>query len=208
MNLNPSFRRPVNGKMKLYHIVARSENGVIGKDNKLPWHFSADLKRFKQLTMENTVIMGRKTFESIGSKPLPGRENFVLTHSKRTNQDHLHFFNSLETALKNVSTPKAFIIGGENLFKQTMARIDGIFLTRIQGTYEGDAFYPPIPAHFEEREREVSQDNSEIEFIYLENTKKSVLLSEATRLRVRQSREHLRDPSASPQDDNDRGGNR
>ena len=64
--------------MKLYHIVAMSRDRVIGKDNKLPWHFSEDLKRFKTITMGQTVIMGRKTFESI-AKPLPGRENFVLT---------------------------------------------------------------------------------------------------------------------------------
>ena len=159
--------------MKLYHIVALSKNGVIGKDNQLPWHFSADLKRFKQLTMGYTVIMGLKTFESLGSNPLPGRENLVLTHSKRTNQDHLHFFNSLETALKNVSTPKAFIIGGENLFKQTMARIDGIWLTQIDGDYEGDVYYPEIhDSTFELKSREKSEEEPKLEFLYYERKQK------------------------------------
>ena len=160
--------------MKLFHIVAVAEGGVIGKENRLPWHFSSDLKRFKQTTMGSTLLMGRKTFESIGGRPLTGRENFVLTHSKppAPEAENLKFFDSFESALKGVKTEKAFIIGGAKIFRQTMNQIDGIFLTRIHETYEGDAFYPPIPAHFEEREREVSQDNSEIEFIYLENTKK------------------------------------
>lgn len=155
--------------MKLYHIVAMSEGRVIGKDNHLPWHFSADLKNFKQLTMGHTVLMGRKTFESIG-KPLPGRENFVLTHSPKEEGERLHFFHSLEEALSHVKTEKAFIIGGGRLFQQTMNRIDGIFLTRIHAAYEGDTFYPPTPDFFKEKEKKLLQENPKIEFIYLENT--------------------------------------
>lgn len=152
--------------MKLYHVVAVSQNHVIGKDNKLPWHFSADLKRFKALTMGHTVIMGRKTFESIG-KPLPGRENFVLSH-KLGQFLGAQFFTSIESALSAVKTEKAFIIGGEEVFKQTMDRIDGIYMTQIHVSYEGDAFYPPPPASFKEKERETLQESPKIEWVYLE----------------------------------------
>ena len=158
--------------MELYHIVATSGGGVIGKGNKLPWHSSADLKHFKALTMGSTVIMGRKTFESIG-KPLPGRENFVLTHSKNPNRGNIKFFDSLENALENISTPKAFIIGGEDVFKQTLDKVAGVWLTKVQGQYQGDAYYPEIPANiFEIKSREKSQDDPRLEFIYYERKRK------------------------------------
>lgn len=154
--------------MKLYHVVAVSQNNVIGKNNKLPWHFSADLKRFKALTLGHTVIMGRKTFESIG-KALPGRENFVLSHTPRQSPG-VQFFTSIEPALAAVKTEKAFIIGGEEVFKQTIGRIDGIYMTRIQASYEGDAFYPALPSSFKEKERELLQENPRIELISLERS--------------------------------------
>ncbi len=136
----------------------------------MPWHFSADLKRFKQLTLGNTVIMGRKTFESLG-KPLPGRENFVLTHSKRANEAPLKFFSSIDEALKNVSTEKAFIIGGEKVFQQTIDKVEGIWLTRIDEDYEGDVFYPEIPRLFEIKTREKSPEEPKLEFLYYEKKK-------------------------------------
>ena len=152
-----------------------SDNRVIGKEGKLPWHFSEDLKRFKQLTMGNTILMGRKTFQSLGEKPLSGRENFVLSRSIlkdsggkgiRFNFINCSFFDSLDVALKSVSTEKCFIIGGAEIFKQTMNRIDGIFLTQIHEVYEGDAFYPEIPeAVFEIRKRERSAEEPKLEFI-------------------------------------------
>lgn len=152
----------------LYHIVAAAENRVIGKENRLPWHFSADLKHFKRLTLGMTVIMGRKTFESIG-KPLPGRQNFVLSRSmkKENYPEHpsLKFFISLDDALKQIATPDAFFIGGAELYRQTIERTDGIWLTQIPGIFEGDAFYPEIPAAFREVSRETLQENPRIESI-------------------------------------------
>lgn len=155
--------------MKLYHVVAMARNRVIGKDNRLPWHFCADLKHFKQLTMGSTILMGRKTFESIG-KPLPGRENFVLSRSRKNAEvnPHLKFFGSLEEALSNVQTSKAFIAGGAEIFVQTFDKIDGIYLTSIDQDYEGDTFYPEIPAAFQEKSRTRLQDNPRTEVIYLE----------------------------------------
>lgn len=162
--------------MKLYHVVAVSENGVIGRDNRLPWHFSSDLKNFKQLTVGQTVMMGRRTFESIGSKPLPGRENFILTHLPREGGGPLKFFGSVDEALSQVKTAKAFIIGGARLFRETLERIDGIYLTRIHQEYDGDAYYPKIPERFVEKEKRTLQENPKIEFIYLENTERSASL--------------------------------
>ena len=158
-----------------------SDNRVIGKEGKLPWHFSEDLKRFKQLTMANTVLMGRKTFQSLGEKPLSGRENFVLSRSILKDSDgkgikfnfiNCSFFDSLEKAFNTVKTEKAFIIGGAEIFKQTMNRIDGIFLTQIHGIYEGDVFYPEIPEGvFEIKKRERSAEEPKLEFIDYERKK-------------------------------------
>jgi dihydrofolate reductase len=148
----------------LYHIVAMARNRAIGKDNRLPWHFPADLKHFKRRTMGSTVIMGRKTYESIG-KPLPNRENFVLSRAPQKDTEHLRFFTSYEDALKSVKTPDAYVIGGAELYNQTIDKVDGIYLTRIGADYEGDAFYPEIPDSFDEVEIEHLQDNPTIEVV-------------------------------------------
>ena len=157
--------------MELYHIVAVAEDNVIGKDNRLPWHFSSDLKHFKKLTMGNTIIMGRKTFESIG-KPLPGRDNFVLSKSQTAGDSRFRFFNSFEGALKAAKTQKVFIVGGASLYKQTVPLVDGIYMTRIFARYEGDTFYPEIPSYFEEKSKEKLQEDPKIEVIFYENARK------------------------------------
>ena len=156
--------------MKVYQIVAVAKNGVIGKDNRLPWHLPADLKHFKKRTLGSTVIMGRRTFESIG-KPLPGRENFVISRTFRPAGGHLFFFDSIEKALEAVKTQEAYIIGGADIFKQTLGLIDGIYLTRIDQEYEGDAFYPEIPDDFEEVEVEALQSEPKAAVVYYERKK-------------------------------------
>ena len=157
--------------MKLYHLVAVAKNGVIGKDNRLPWHLPADLKLFKKRTMGSTVIMGRRTFQSIG-KPLEGRENFVISRTLRAGGEHLQSFDSVEKAVQAVKTKEAYIIGGEEIFKQTLHLIDGIYLTRIDKEYEGDAFYPGIPDHFEEVEvEEIQAADPRVEIVYYEKKK-------------------------------------
>lgn len=154
----------------LFHVVAMSRNRVIGKNNKLPWHFSSDLKHFKKLTSGQTVIMGRKTFESIG-RPLPERENFVLTRSVRPSPaaQNVRFFSSFEDALREVKTENAFIVGGADLFCQTIGGVNGIYLTCISAEYEGDAFYPAIPASFEEISRHRLQSNPDVDVIFYQN---------------------------------------
>ena len=158
--------------MKLYHIVAMAPGGVIGKENRLPWHSSADLKHFKKLTLGSTVIMGRKTFESLG-KPLPGRDNFILSHSEKKETAGAEFFHSLEEALKAVKTEKAFIMGGGELYRETLDRVNGIYLTQVAGKYEGDTFYPTKSVEeleklgFEIVFREKSSEDPQLEFIEL-----------------------------------------
>jgi len=171
--------------MKLYHVVAMARNRVIGKDSKLPWHFPADLKHFKELTTGSTVIMGRKTYEGIG-KPLANRENFVVTRTPHPclagrqapispnrgegKGEGIHFFNSIESALRNIQTLKAFVIGGASLYEQTFSKIDGIYLTTIDAFYEGDSFYPQFSSEFKERWRKTLQSDPQIETIFYEKS--------------------------------------
>lgn len=150
----------------LYHVVAMANNRVIGKDNKLPWHFSSDLKFFRQLTMGQTVLMGRKTFESIG-KPLPGRENFVVSRTPRQSDGSLKCFTSIKNALASVKTKDCFIIGGASIFKETIPMIDGIYMTKISAQYDGDTFYPEIPKEFKEESKTLLQENPKLEVLLL-----------------------------------------
>ena len=125
-------------------VVAVSNNNVIGKDNKLPWHLPADLKFFKRLTTGHHIIMGRKTFESFG-KPLPDRTSVVITRQKKYHPEGCVVVHSLEEALKIASDEKeALIIGGAEIFKQAMPIADRIYLTRIKENFEGDTFFPEL----------------------------------------------------------------
>ena len=123
-------------------IVALSENNVIGINNKLPWKLSDDLKNFKKITMGHTIIMGRMTFESIG-KTLPGRKNIVV--SRKKNEGDFHLVSSIEDALYISKEEKEiFIIGGEQIFKQTLNLASKIYLTKIHSKIEGDKFFAEI----------------------------------------------------------------
>jgi dihydrofolate reductase len=133
-------------------IAAMTRHGrVIGVDNKLPWHLSEDLKRFKRLTMGHHLIMGRKTFESIG-KPLPGRKNIVITTNANFAAGSGYKFEEFEI---NTDAPKAlgaahksrdeyFVIGGEQIFKAALAFADKFYFTFIDEEFPGDAFFPPF----------------------------------------------------------------
>ncbi len=134
--------------MKKTIIVAVSENNVIGKDGKIPWHSKAELRHFKETTMGYPIIMGRKTFESIG-KVLPGRLNIVLSRNKFPEKEveGLKFFSSLEDALEFCESEgyqKAFIIGGESVYRKALPITDEIVMTRMKLNINGDTFFPPI----------------------------------------------------------------
>ena len=149
----------------IYHVVAVSENGVIGKNGQLPWRFPADLKFFKNLTTGHTVVMGRKTFDSIG-KPLPNRENIVISRHPRPETAGVKFVESVEEALGRARKGKIFIIGGASIYRETAYLIDGIYLTRIHQDYEGDTFYSGVPDGFREVSREKLQENPPVEVIF------------------------------------------
>ena len=123
-------------------IVATSRNKVIGISNNLIWYLPADLKRFKEITTGNTIVMGRKTYESIG-KPLPNRRNIVITRDVNYEVDGCEIVNSLEEALM-ISNQNCFIIGGGEIYKQSMGIADQIYLTLVHEDFEGDTTFPEI----------------------------------------------------------------
>ncbi|MCX7125692.1 MAG: type 3 dihydrofolate reductase [Gammaproteobacteria bacterium] len=130
--------------MKISLIVAKSRNNVIGNNNQLPWHLPADLKHFKTITMGKPIIMGRKTFDSIG-KPLPGRRNIIISRQQNFYIDGCEIFHSINDALSAVKTEKeVMIIGGTNLFLQVLPIAERIYLTVIDADFEGDAFFPQL----------------------------------------------------------------
>jgi dihydrofolate reductase len=131
--------------MTISIIAALDENNVIGKDNKLIWHLPADLKHFKELTTGHHLIMGRKTWESIGSKPLPNRTCIVITRDKNYKAEGGILAYSLEEALSLVKNDEeVFIAGGAEIYKQAMGLAHKLYITRVHHSFNGDAFFPVI----------------------------------------------------------------
>ena len=133
--------------VKLAFVVARAENGVIGRAGKLPWHISADLQHFKRLTVGKPVIMGRKTYDSIG-KPLPRRTNIVVTRDLHWAAEGVAVAHDLPTALAvayedalRTGVDEVMIIGGAELYRQALAQTARIYLTEIRRDYAGDATF-------------------------------------------------------------------
>ena len=123
-------------------IAAVARNGVIGADNRLPWRLPEDMRRFRALTLGHSVIMGRRTWESIGS-PLPGRQNIVVTRAGRIAAPDIEVARSLDEALARVRLPEpAFVIGGEALYREALPRAHLVYLTEIARDFEGDARFP------------------------------------------------------------------
>ena len=133
--------------MSIKLICAISKNNVIGNENKLPWNISEDLKRFKELTSNNWIVMGRKTFDSIG-RPLPNRKNIVLSENKNLKIDSVEVFNTPEDVIesyKNNSDQKdLFIIGGTYIYELFLQYCEYLFITYVDKEYLGDAFFPKI----------------------------------------------------------------
>ncbi|MBO4530319.1 MAG: dihydrofolate reductase [Paludibacteraceae bacterium] len=131
--------------MNISIIVAVSENGVIGKDNRLLWHLSGDLKRFKALTTGHTIVMGRNTFLSIG-KALPNRRNVVLSHSMKTGDvENVEVFDSVETFVQSIQQDdEVFVIGGGQIYRQFLPLASKVYLTRVHVTMDGDTTFPEL----------------------------------------------------------------
>jgi dihydrofolate reductase len=130
--------------MKISLIAAMGENRVIGVDNRMPWHLSADLKRFRQITLGKPILMGRRTHESIG-KPLPGRENIVLTRDSAYQSPGCTLVHNRDQAVRAAGdAPELMVIGGAGLYQEFLPLADRLYLTLIQHTFEGDTFFPTI----------------------------------------------------------------
>jgi dihydrofolate reductase len=126
-------------------LVARDENGVIGINNQLPWHLPADLAYFKRVTMNHKIIMGRKTFQSIG-RILPGRENIVLTRDPSFSYEGCTVLHSIDEMLQKYEhlNEEIFVIGGSEIFKEILPHAKRLFITEIHHAFEGDTFFPDI----------------------------------------------------------------
>jgi dihydrofolate reductase len=131
--------------MRISLIVAMSSNRVIGAAGRLPWHLPADLQRFKQLTMGQTLLMGRKTFESIG-RPLPGRQTIVVSHNPEFHADGCQIVTTLQSGITAVRSNELFICGGGEIYRQTLPLVEIIYLTEVLREFSGDSFFPEIPA--------------------------------------------------------------
>jgi dihydrofolate reductase len=143
-------------------VVAMSENRVIGIENRLPWNIPEDLKRFKKITSGHPIIMGRKTFESIG-RPLPNRTNIVITRNKDYREEGIVACSSLEEAIewagRAPGSDEICIIGGGEIFRQALPIADRIYLTVVQWPFEGDAHFPEFDeSKFKETAREPIAD--------------------------------------------------
>ncbi|HUR43355.1 MAG TPA: dihydrofolate reductase [Aestuariivirga sp.] len=146
---------------RIAFVVAVSRNGVIGRDGGLPWRISADLKRFKQITWGKPVIMGRKTWESLPKKPLPGRTNIVITRQADYDAAGAHVAPNLETALKAAEAERPeeiAVIGGGEIFSAFLPLVNRVYLTEVDLSVDGDTFFPKLkPAQW----REVAQERHE-----------------------------------------------
>jgi dihydrofolate reductase len=131
--------------MRVSWVVAASDNDVIGREGGLPWHVSSDLKLFKQITIGNPVIMGRKTWESLPKPPLPGRRNIVVSRQKAFQAEGADIAQSVEAAIRLCSgASEVSIIGGGEIYSASLPMTDRIYLTRIHLTVDGDTFLPAL----------------------------------------------------------------
>lgn len=149
----------------IVQVVAVSLNGVIGANGDMPWSLPSDLKRFKQITMGKPIVMGRKTFDSIG-RPLPGRANIVISRSATYQADGVHVVSSIDEALelgirlaKDTGAEEVCVIGGGQIYLQTLDRTRRIYMTRVMAEMAGDTVYPELPSdEWEEVAREHHQE--------------------------------------------------
>jgi dihydrofolate reductase len=160
------------GGTRVYLVAAVASNGVIGAGNRMPWHLAEDLKHFKELTLGHPVIMGRKTFESIFAalgKPLPGRENIVVSRTPGLEIEGASIASSIEGALAFcIGEPVVFVIGGGEIYKAALPLADGIVMTEIRKDYEGDTKFPEYDrGDFRETQRKPQASSSGIPFDFV-----------------------------------------
>jgi dihydrofolate reductase len=158
-------------------LVAFDENRVIGKNNTLIWHLPADLKRFKTLTTGHVIIMGRKTFESIG-KPLPNRTSIVISRQVDLQIEGAIIAHSVEEAIlkaKSITREDIYIVGGAEIYALSLPLADQILVTQLHDIFDGDAYFPEIPTDtFEvtEKERGITDEKNAYQYSYITYTRK------------------------------------
>ncbi|TMJ73122.1 MAG: dihydrofolate reductase [Alphaproteobacteria bacterium] len=169
----------MTGKVRIAFVVATAENGLIGRNGKLPWRLPSDLKRFRQVTLGKPVVMGRKTYDSIG-KPLDGRENIVVTRQAGFSRPGVHVASSVEQALalgqelaEGRGVDEVMVIGGAEVYRVALPRAERIYLTLVHAEPEGDArFHALDPQQWRETAREPMphgpNDQFSAEFIVLD----------------------------------------
>lgn len=136
-------------RARVVFVVAVARNGVIGRRGRLPWRISSDLKRFKAITLGKPVIMGRKTWESLPKRPLPGRTNIVITRDPRYEAEGAVVAASVAEALaraRATESEEICVIGGSDIFRQLLSMADRLYLTEVDLSPEGDVFFPPLDA--------------------------------------------------------------
>lgn len=151
-------------------IAAVARNGVIGIENRLPWRLPADLKHFKTLTLGHTVIMGRKTWESLPARfrPLPGRRNIVVSRNAGYSASGATVVLSLPEAIGEADSGEAFVIGGAELYAAALPLADRLQLTEIDATFEGDTYFPAIdPLQWHETMRETHHDEDGFDYAFV-----------------------------------------
>lgn len=154
--------------MQLSLIVAMANNRCIGLNNQLPWHLPADLKRFKLITLGSTIVMGRKTYESIG-RPLPGRTNIIISRNAGYRQPGCLVLDSLEEALAQgcLENKKLFVIGGSELYEAAMPLAQAIYMTQVHQSFQGDTFFPELNcSDWQEVSRETIHNDPAVPFSY------------------------------------------
>ncbi|MDH5490573.1 MAG: dihydrofolate reductase [Myxococcales bacterium] len=150
-------------------VVALTDAGVIGEDGDLPWRISEDLRHFKRLTMGHAILMGRRTYESIG-RPLPGRRNLVISRDRRLWIAGVEVCHSLEEALSRCEgDPMPMVIGGAAIYALALPLATDLFLTEIHRDVQGDTTFPPLERErYRELERRPAETEPDVEFVHLE----------------------------------------
>lgn len=153
--------------MKISLIVAMACNRVIGRDGQMPWHLSADLQRFKRITLGSPIVMGRKTYEAIG-RPLPGRQNLIVSRNADYQAPGCQVFDSTKKALQAAANAdEVFVIGGATLYEALLPYADYLYLTVIDKAFAGDTLFPQIDdSTWEEISCEEVTDDAAVDFSY------------------------------------------
>jgi dihydrofolate reductase len=147
-------------------IVAVADSGVIGRDNALPWHLPEDLKHFKRLTLGKPIVMGRKTFESIG-KPLPGRQNIVVTRDTNYRCEGVTVAHDLDAAVRAAgAAPEVMVIGGAELFRLCLPRATRLHLTRVHADIPGDVHWPGVGSEWRLRDQQRHEPDERNAYAY------------------------------------------